>query len=166
MSKHRPKVAPPPPRPAWTPFERAQELSAEMGGGRMYMNSLYTVIVAPHQGMIHLSIRNNDRSARHDWREFQRIKNELVGSEHDGYEVYPAESRLLDTANQFHLWVFASPSSRVAFGFDERLVAYESSGATKAQQRVIPPEERPPDALSGEEMDRMTAALTRKQENA
>jgi len=29
----------------------------------------------------------------------------IVGEEHEAFEVYPAESRLVDTANQYHLWV-------------------------------------------------------------
>ena len=28
------------------------------------------------------------------------IKNLIVGPEHEGFEIYPAESRLVDTANQ------------------------------------------------------------------
>jgi hypothetical protein len=56
-------------------------------------------------GFIHLSIRNFDGTARHDWREFQEIKNTLVGKEYEAIELYPAESRLLDECNQYHLWV-------------------------------------------------------------
>lgn len=45
-----------------------------------------------------------DGSARHDWREFQRIKNELVGPEWEAVELYPAEGRLRDPSNMFALW--------------------------------------------------------------
>jgi len=51
-----------------------------------------------------LSIRRHDKLPIHDWRDMQRIKNELLGPEIEAIEVYPAESRLVDTANQFHLW--------------------------------------------------------------
>ncbi len=56
--------------------------------------------------MIYLSIRTVENDARHDWREFQRIKNELAGPDWWGVEVYPDEADLHDTANQFHLWCF------------------------------------------------------------
>ena len=53
--------------------------------------------------MIHLSIRNQDHGVGHDWRDFQRIKNQLAGDDYEGVEIYPAESRKIDTANQYHL---------------------------------------------------------------
>lgn len=55
---------------------------------------------------IHLSIRNQDRSAKHDWRHFQRIKNQLAGPDWTGIEIYPPEDSLIDMANQWHLWCF------------------------------------------------------------
>lgn len=80
---------------------------------QVWMNDLYIVhcrIQAADDPndppMYHLSIRNNDRSTRHDWRDFQRIKNQLAGPEYEGVELYPAESRKVDTANQYHLWCF------------------------------------------------------------
>lgn len=40
----------------------------------------------------------------HDWVIFQQIKNELVGTEQDMAELYPAESRLLNSSHMYHLW--------------------------------------------------------------
>jgi hypothetical protein len=57
------------------------------------------------EGAIHLSIRDNKRRAVRDWRHFQRIKNELAGREREAIEIFPPESRLIDTANQYHLFV-------------------------------------------------------------
>ena len=75
--------------------------------------------------MIWLSIKRHDREAFHDWRIFQRIKNELVGVENEAVEIYPAESRKVDTANQYHLWVIKEPGIRFPFGFDDgRVVDY------------------------------------------
>ena len=54
----------------------------------------------------HLSIKRLDKEPIHDWRDLQAIKNMLVGEEYEAVEIYPAESRLIDSANQFHLWVF------------------------------------------------------------
>jgi len=72
--------------------------------------------------LTHLSIRTNDNSAIRDWRELQYIKNELVGEENEGFELFPKESRLVDTANQFHLWVFQDTDNGVPIGWGERLV--------------------------------------------
>lgn len=72
----------------------------------MWKNARYTVIVNDlPSGVTWLSVRRNDRKPIRDWRDMQMIKNELCGPEREGVELYPAESRLVDTANQFHLWV-------------------------------------------------------------
>ena len=74
--------------------------------GETWMNGQYVVIRKDDsQGFTHLSIRRADRRACRDWRDFQAIKNQLCGPEREGIELYPAESRVVDTANQFHLWV-------------------------------------------------------------
>ena len=98
---------------AWTPFQQVGGLVADAGGvtGRLFENNQYQVIAREHpEGpfgpYVHLTIRSRDGSTRHDWRDFQRIKNELVGAEAEAVELYPAESRLVDTANHYHLWVF------------------------------------------------------------
>lgn len=68
-------------------------------------------------GGLHLSIHDRPRSTRHDWRDFQRIKDELVGPEREAVELYPAASRLLDTANEYHLWVLPV-GERYGLGMD------------------------------------------------
>lgn len=73
--------------------------------------------------MIWLSIRRRERARLpRDWRDLQRIKNELVGEEHEAVELFPAEARKVDESDQFHLWVFASVESRFPFGYLERSV--------------------------------------------
>jgi hypothetical protein len=72
--------------------------------------------------IIHLSIKRIDRDPIHDWRDLQEIKNALVGPENEAIEIYPAESRLVDSANQYHLWVFANPETRIPVGWNERYV--------------------------------------------
>lgn len=57
-------------------------------------------------GMIQIGIHAHDGTARHDWREFQQIKNQLAGDECEAFELYPAESRLLDPSNYYTLWCF------------------------------------------------------------
>lgn len=74
----------------------------------------------------HLSIKRIDQEAVRDWRDLQRIKNELLGVECEAVELYPAEGRLVDTANQFHLWGSVDPAFRFGFGFDQRVISSET----------------------------------------
>lgn len=110
-----------------------------------WKNDVYTVFVdrspttspgAPP--MIHLSIKRNDREVPgpERWRDFQRIKNEIVGAEHEAAELYPAESRVVDTANQFHLWAVAVPGLVFPFGFTTGL-KLDSDDAALAKQRAF-----------------------------
>lgn len=98
-------------REAWTDFEEAtpprpRTMHEALTVARTYVNNLYTVTVRPMgaAGATHLSIRTNDRHWRHDWRHLQRIKDELLGPDVEAVELYPAAHRLVDAANQFHLW--------------------------------------------------------------
>jgi len=69
-----------------------------------------------HPQMVHLSIKRKDKEAIHDWRELQQIKSMLCGDECEALELYPAESRVLDSANQFHLWVLP-PGVHIPVGY-------------------------------------------------
>lgn len=90
--------------------------------GNTWMNGQYVVIEKTFpNGMTHLSIRRQDRKACRDWRDFQAIKNQLCGPEREGIELYPAESRVVDTANQFHIWVMA-PGVTLPVGWRVRSV--------------------------------------------
>lgn len=98
-------------------------------GERLVMNNRYTVVIGlleapgvPGERVVHLSIKRNDRKPMRDWRDLQRIKNELVGYECEAVELFPADSRLVDTANQYHLWCIPMPGVRFPFGFDYRAV--------------------------------------------
>jgi len=116
----------------------------------VWMNSLYQVnlkrIPKSEQwpfDMIQLSIKRLDKMAVHDWRHLQWIKNELVGEENEGFEMYPAESRLVDTSNQYWMFVFADPRVRIPLGFTERGVW--DGDACGSRQRPWPKEKRPAD---------------------
>jgi hypothetical protein len=79
-----------------------------------WMNDVYSVtlrrrpdhVFNTREDMIQLGIHSHDGTARHDWREFQAIKNQLAGEECEAFELYPAESRLLDPSNYYTLWCF------------------------------------------------------------
>lgn len=85
----------------------------------------HTVEGVPH-AIIHLSIKNNDRSARHDWRDFQRIKNEIVGEHREMVELYPRETNKVDLSNQYHLW-----------GYDTDEPLFSGNGIGWQAQRLI-----------------------------
>lgn len=114
------------------------ELLAEIDLKETWLNEKYTVLlkrnielpsIVDQEGkpltVCWLSIRRNDRLPIKDWRELQWIKNQLVGDECEGCELFPAESRLVDTANQYHLWVFESSVFRFPFGFSDRCVTQQ-----------------------------------------
>ena len=73
-----------------------------------WKNDVYTVwqFEVLGSGWEHLSIKRNDRGAVLDWRHLQQIKDEICGPDREAVELFPAASRLLDAANQRHLWVY------------------------------------------------------------
>ena len=97
----------------------------------LWANDQYQVIIRDAEiekesgfpEMLWLSIKRLDKEPIHDWRDLQKIKNMLVGEENEGVEVYPAESRLVDTANQYHIWVLKDNQLKFPFGFTARAVA-------------------------------------------
>lgn len=160
--------------PAWTPFEdagvdedaasRAVRLAAGLPMPlRLYVNSRYTVLVyrAPvgdgWPSMTWLSIRRNDREHVRDWRDLQRIKCEIVGPENEAVELFPAESRLVDTSNQFHLFVLDDPAARFPFGWTQRIVAEGSLG--RSRQRPFEDGARPADCRTQADIDATVRAV-------
>lgn len=94
----------------------------------IWINGLYEVWIryqkcSDEYTIAWLSIKSRDKTARHDWRHFQRIKNDLLGTEIEAVELYPAESRCVDGANQYHLWALIGTKTpyRFPFGFTERM---------------------------------------------
>ena len=101
-------------------------------GVELWINDLYLVHKKDAgNGWTELSIRRQDRGAAIDWRHKQAIKNQLCGEECEGLELYPAESRLYDTANQFFIWVRTDPDDSIPVGmFSGRHVSDEEIGGT------------------------------------
>lgn len=81
-----------------------------------------------------LSISRKDETACKDWRDFQQLKNKIVGSEWEAAELYPAESRLMDPSNRFYLWCV--PKGVFVFGLVGRSVLDAGQGI--APQRPFP----------------------------
>jgi hypothetical protein len=110
---------------------------ADVAKGELWKNDRYQVAVRHMDGggedavpMVMLSIKRVDRQPVHDWRDLQAIKNQLVGPECEAVELYPAESRRVDTANQYFLWCVLDPTFRFPWGFNQRLVSSENSGGS------------------------------------
>ena len=105
-------------------------LDAEHAKCQYWINDLYQVQVAPcgpDNSMLHLCIRRIDGGMFKDWRHFQQIKNEIAGEEREAIELYPRESRKVDTTNKWHLWVMPEGASMDGIGWQERDVSYEEN---------------------------------------
>lgn len=160
--------------PAWTTFQKADSswsavnvskaVEDRLGVEReeIFINSIYTVAVQQEFSkplgveLTHLSIKRNDKAAIHDWRDLQRIKNELCGPEREGLELYPAESRLVDSANSYHLYVLP-PGNFAPFGWTSRLVMDGDDVYRPGQprQRPWPYDSRPKDLVTQEQAEKM-----------
>lgn len=88
---------------------------------------------------VHLNIRRRDGGPiLRDWRHFQWIKNQLIGEECEAIEIYPAESRLVDTSNKYHLFGWLDPTYRVPVNmFETRDVSYETGRTPGTRQRPL-----------------------------
>lgn len=131
--------------PAASEYEH-EKLLNRMLRDEIYLNREYQVNLDRNPGhgfgplvrVIHLSIKRRDKRHIHDWRDLQAIKNMLIGEEYEAIELYPAESRLIDEANQYHLWVFTGPEGkpeRFPLGTSERQVNYSTDRTDGSRQR-------------------------------
>ncbi len=95
----------------WRPFVVTRHPTSSGDGVRTseHTNGHYVVsrdeLTGPDGAveMVRLGVQTLELCARHDWRGLQRCKTELCGPEWEGVELYPAESRLLDAGNRYHL---------------------------------------------------------------
>jgi len=105
-----------------------------------YLNDLYKVQVSPYapdNAFLHINISRRDGGMFKDWRHFQQIKNEVAGEEREAVELYPAESRKVDTSNKWHLFVFPE-GQRINLGWPKRDVSYsENREAPGIRQRAL-----------------------------
>ena len=128
----------------WVREDFTKEEEANIDAKTLFHNNRYHVyvkLISTLWGdMLHLSIKRNDRGVWRDWRDLQRIKNEIAGPECEAVEMFPAESRMVDTANQYHLWVLP-PGKRFPFGFTQRLVASKPGGIAEQRPFENPPED-------------------------
>lgn len=112
-----------------------------------WSNDIYIVTVRRHAkdpvfgtggGMVQIGINTQDGTTRHDWRCFQAIKNQIAGEECEAFELYPAQSRLLDPSNYFSLWCFPG-LKRIKVGVEDYRV-WDQNEAWAPQRRIAHPE--------------------------
>lgn len=85
------------------------------GHDAVWLNDRYQAFVTywkrrdgtPIEGEVQeISFKRHDQQWPNDWRDALRIKNEIAGPEVEAVELYPAMSRVVDTANQRFLWCY------------------------------------------------------------
>jgi hypothetical protein len=107
----------------------------------IYVNDIYQVAVYRNEDaddLVHveelkgrctwLSIKRRDKRPVNNWQDMQTIKNRLVGVNCDAIQMFPAESRMVNTANQYHLIVLPE-DAHVPFGWGTRFVDTENRKA-------------------------------------
>lgn len=90
------------PSPPWRKLIKSGETMPD--GAEIWANDIYEVTVRRSPGAARIGINSFDCEPRHDWREFQNIKNDVCGPEWEAVEVYPPESQLIDPSNYYILW--------------------------------------------------------------
>jgi len=141
------------------PFEEVQRTSKILDWDASFANDQYMVDVRYNdkqlgmKGFVWLSIKRRDKNWIRDWRELQKIKNMICGEEREGCELYPAESRLVDTSNQFHIFVLPE-GEKFEFGYMDRLVVEGHKGGWNkgSSQRPFKHKDKPNDCKTLEEI--------------
>lgn len=118
--------------------EAIAKAETERDANETWINDLYQVQVRRYEedGYAWINIRRIDGApCIRDWRHFQQIKNEICGEECEGVELYPAESRLVDTSNKYHIFVCLDPTFRFPFGYRTRDVQFGDEKVGGMRQR-------------------------------
>lgn len=126
----------------------ADKTYREVGKQETWANSLYLIQinrnarhqlgdgVVDHGGMFELTLRRQDRGTDIDWRHVQQIKNQIVGEQHEMVQLFPAESRLRDSANQYWFYGFNNAEIEFPFGMKGRVVN-DGNDHGKSKQRPL-----------------------------
>jgi len=110
----------------FTEFARSSDVLIE--GVYTDENEEYLVelhrILNNHPFEYRLAIKRTDKQPIHSWPLFQEIKDQIAGEDVVAIEIYPEKSKVTDTANMYHLWVFEK-----GYGPRVGLIAPESEKA-------------------------------------
>lgn len=96
-----------------------------------WANDRFQASVEYEDDWAHISLKRHDRGTNIDWQEKQWLKNDILGADWEAVELFPAESRVINTANQYHLWA----NKTIPLGFPS---GYQSDNVqgTKAKQTL------------------------------
>jgi hypothetical protein len=100
---------------AWTPL-RQDQANPTLWGNFQVTVAVVKGTLDDGTGYAQISYHRRDRAPIRDWRIGQRIKNELCGPEWEAIELYPADSRVVDTANEYYMWAI---EGQFPFGFEK-----------------------------------------------
>jgi len=146
-----------------TPFEPAYFPPSWMDkytlpGTTVVMNNRYQVClrkaaIVDGKPITSLSIKRRDKKPIRSWRDLLWIKNQLCGEECEAVEIFPPMSKLLDTSNQYWLWVFPEGVSLgLGLGNDTAVVCDGDGSTAPGRNRQQPlPEWYPPPVVLPEE---------------
>jgi|KBSMisStandDraft_5_1062788.scaffolds.fasta_scaffold1116739_1 hypothetical protein len=127
--------------------EAGAMLDREAAKCMYFTNNLYQVEVSGvtvedwfgqgQKKMLQLCVRRRDGGMIWDWRHLQQIKNELTGTDTEGVQLFPAESRKVDASNKWHIWVLAD-GTKFPFGWTHRDVQDQQyKGVPGLRQRPL-----------------------------
>ena len=127
------------------PYAQLKDDAKDDAGSDVYQNDLYHVTVKDaHEANMalnatappawYLSIKRIDQEPICSWRDVQEIKNQIVGPDNDGFMLYPSERRVVDTANQYHLFVLKDVGQRIPYGFNAGRHIADTSPLDTAKQ--------------------------------
>ena len=94
----------------------------------------------PRWKVVHVSLHRRDRAPCNDWRELQEIKTAVLGAEAEAVMLYPAESRVVDTSNEYHLWAMFDENDKPVMwpiGMNAGRVVTNNPGVEGAVQRPL-----------------------------
>lgn len=104
--------------PGWNRADAYREIARWNGEEVTWANSVYQVVVRATPGQTaHLAITRRDGLPVDSWEDMQRIKAELIGSECEAVELYPADSRAVERSNTRHIWASSVTGYRFPVGF-------------------------------------------------
>ena len=132
-------------------------------GDEIWENSVYLAMATVRQGHVKfIQVQRQDGKAVRDWRDMQRIKNQIAGEEIDAYELYPPESELADSGNTYWIWCYP-PGERAPFRIT-REAGFAHEGRFVHQPDELDPDTRIPQRAGLTSLAEDTAGMQRMQE--
>lgn len=116
----------------WTPCSQVT-ITVRDELGDHWENDRYYGVLRKEGHRATLSISALDNSSKHDWRDFQQIKTDLLGPQWEAMELYPSENRVVDPSNRFYLWCFNDGTLK-KFGWNRGREVLDSSESFAPQR--------------------------------